>query len=342
MKRGVRILLLLVGLALFGLFLHTTGWKDIQGAFHTLGWWGLLVLAPYGLVFTVDTAGWGFAFSRDGLKQVAFHVLWGIRLAGEAVNNVIPSMYVGGEATKVYLLHQRGVPGLTATSAAVRSKTAQSVAQSTFLVCGAVVAAYSLPSEQNTAKWIFGLLAAGALGVMLLLFALQSRGMTRTLAGVVQRMGVMVHWIEARMDQLRHLDEQIVEFYRRDRSQFLACTLTYFGGWMLDTVEILVASHLLGTPVEWHHAFAIEAFIGLARGFNTVVPGALGVQEFSVIGLFTLFGYPLELGKQYAVIRRGRDVVYTVLGWLLLYTSEASLRGLRERVRDDAGPTHGA
>ena len=335
MKKNARIILLLVGLAFFGVFLKFTGWENIQEAFKKLGWWYALVLVPYGVVFTIDTAGWSFTFGREGLRHVPFHVLWAIRLAGEAVNNVIPSMYVGGEAAKVYLLHKRGVPVVTSAAAAVRSKTAQSVAQSAFITCGAIVAAWTLPAEQNTAKWIFGALAVAALSAMAMLFALQSKGITSTLAGVVHRMGFMEVWIEERMEQMRHLDAQIADFYRRDRWQFIACTGTYFVGWLFDTVEIVLVTYLLGAPVEWHHAFAIEAFIGLARGFNTVVPGALGVQEFGVIGLFTLFGYPLELGNQYAVVRRGRDVVYTVLGWLLLYASEASLRGLSQRVKED-------
>ena len=90
-----------------------------------------------------------------------------------------------------------------------------------------------------------------------------------------------------------------------------------------------LGAHLLGTHVTWADAFAIEAFISVARGFNTVVPGALGVQEFSVVGLFTLFGYGHELGAQYAVVRRGRDVAFAVLGWLLLYVGEAAWKSLR-------------
>jgi uncharacterized membrane protein YbhN (UPF0104 family) len=89
--------------------------------------------------------------------------------------------------------------------------------------------------------------------------------------------------------------------------------------------------------VTWADAFAIEAFISVARGFNTVVPGALGVQEFSVVGLFTLFGYGHELGAQYAVVRRGRDVVFAALGWMLLYAGEATWKSLRtETEAEDA------
>ena len=93
---------------------------------------------------------------------------------------------------------------------------------------------------------------------------------------------------------------------------------------MFNNMGIMVVAHLLGAHVMWADAFAIGAFISVARGFNTVVPGALGIQEFSVVGLFALFGYGHELGAQYAIVQCGRDVIFPVLGWLLLYVGEAT------------------
>ena len=69
-----------------------------------------VALIPYAIVFTIDCVGWRFTFGPTALKGIPFRVVWSIRLIGEAINNVIPSMYVGGEAVKVGLLKRRGVP----------------------------------------------------------------------------------------------------------------------------------------------------------------------------------------------------------------------------------------
>ena len=142
----------------------------------------------------------------------------------------------------------------------------------------------------------------------------------------------------AREEKLRQLDRKIYGFYTEDRRSFYWGTGSYLAGWMFDIVEIMLVAHLLGfgAEVSWAHAFAIEAFISVARGFNTVVPGALGVQDFSVVGLFKLFGLPDELGLKYAIIRRGRDVVFAVLGWAFLYFDEATLRGFQKRLTEEA------
>ncbi len=331
MKKIWRLLLLAVGLALFAWFIQRTGSADIRDTFAQLGPWMLLALVPYTIVFTIDCIGWRFTFGAGTLKDIPFRVIWSIRLIGEAINNVIPSMYVGGEAVKVALLQRRGVPMVTAASAAVRSKTAQSVAQSTFIAMGAAVATAALPTGHTEIKWVFAALALVAFTMMGLLFRIQRHGLCTTLISWVRRLGFRLKSLDPREEKIREFDDEIYVFYNRDEKYFRWCTLTYLVGWMFDTVEIMVVAHLLGANVTWADAFAIEAFISVARGFNTVVPGALGVQEFSVVGLFTLFGYGPELGAQYAVVRRGRDVMFAALGWSLLYAGEATWKSLRAK-----------
>ena len=351
-RRWLRIALLIAGIGLFAYFIYNADPAKIRAAFlgepwtdanangladpgewhdtiandrhdRGLGWLSLVVLVPYGVVFTIDTLGWTFTFGANVLRGISFARLWSIRLVGEAVNAVIPSMYVGGEAAKVVLLKRQSVPVLKATSAAVRSKTAQSIAQSTFIAMGAVAAFFVLPPEHAQVKWAFAGIALCGFTLMALLFKIQKHGMVGTLVSWVRRLGFSLKSLVDKEAKIRELDDEIYDFYNRDRKYFRRCTITYLIGWVVDTVEIMLVAHLLGYELAWLHAFAIEAFISVARGFNIVVPGSLGVQEFGIVGLFKLFGYPVELGMLYAIVRRGRDVAYAGLGWALLYWSEA-------------------
>jgi len=176
MKKSLRLLLLLAGLGLFGWFIQRTGWNDILGTFEALGWLGLLALIPYTVVFSIDTFGWRFTFCPTALANVPYLVTWRIRLIGEAINNTIPSMYVGGEAAKLFLLKREGVSRLKSASAAVRSKTAQSIAQSTFIAMGAAMAALTLPPENAAVKWGFAGIALMGFSAMTLLFKIQKQG----------------------------------------------------------------------------------------------------------------------------------------------------------------------
>ena len=109
MKLALKLFIAAAGLALFGWFVQRVGLNTISHAFLTLGWSAPLILLPFTLVYLLDTLGWRFAFGRAFPSTISFGTLFRIRWAGESLNNVVPSAYLGGEAAKVYLLHKRGV-----------------------------------------------------------------------------------------------------------------------------------------------------------------------------------------------------------------------------------------
>lgn len=318
MKLALRIFLAVVGLALFAWFVQRAGPGEIASAFSRLGWLAPVALLPFALVYLLDTIGWRFAFGKQPPQGVGFPTLVRIRWAGEAINSVFASAYIGGEALKVHFLQKRGVPAMSAASSVVAGKFAQILAQVAFLALGALAGAAHLPSDSPAR---LGMLAvtAGAMMIVALLFLLQRRGMFSTLLDVARRLPFQMQRLAAQAGNLRQLDQRIFDFYRHDRRHFVLSTLFYLAGWMADTLEILLVSYLLGMPVDWSQALAIEAFISVAKALGIFVPGALGVQETGVVFLFHLFGLPPALGVSYAIIRRGRDVVYALIGGAFLY-----------------------
>lgn len=318
MKLALRLLLGALGLALFVWFVYRAGPGEIANAFARLGWLAPLALLPFAVVYFFDTLGWRLAFGNEPPRGIGFGTLMRIRWAGEAINNVFASAYIGGEAVKVHFLQKRGVPTMSAASSVVAGKTAQISAQVIFLGIGALAGAANLPGDSPAR---FGMLAitCAALVVVALLFWLQQRGMFSMLLALAKRFRFQTKRLAARAESLRRLDQRIFDFYRHDQRHFLLSTLAYLAGWMSDTLEILLVSHLLGIPVDWSQALAIEAFISVAKALGIFVPGALGVQEAGVVFLFLLFGLSPTLAVSYAIIRRGRDVVYALIGGVFLY-----------------------
>ena len=336
MKLVLKFLIAAAGLALFGWFVHRIGLDTISHAFRTLGWSAPLILLPFALVYFLDTIGWRLAFGRSFPRAISFATLFRIRWAGEALNNVVPSAYLGGEAAKVYLLHKRRVPTLDAASSVVASKTAQVLAQVIFIALGAVAGASILPADSPARAGMFAITGA-AVALIGMLFWLQHRGMFGTLLALTGRLRLRIRALTMRAESLRRLDRQIFDFYRNDRPHFVASVLVYLAGWIADSLEILLVSHLLGMPLDWTQALAFEAFISVAKALGVFAPAALGVQESGVVFLFYLFGLPPELGVSYAIIRRGRDLVFALIGGAFLYMEEPMLRGFARRVAREAG-----
>src|SRR5690606_20884492 len=129
-------------------------------------------LLPFSLVYVVDTVAWGQAFA-DG-RPVSFGRMFRIRWAGESVNNVVPSAYVGGEVVKAHLLCRRGVPVKTATASTVLSKTAQSVAQVAFIAAASLTFLQLAPDEPGM-RMGMTVVVAGATAVVAGFFLLQRR-----------------------------------------------------------------------------------------------------------------------------------------------------------------------
>ena len=321
MKLALKIFVAALGLALFAWFVQRAGVGEIARAFANLGWLAPVVLLPFGLVYLLDTLGWRFAFGDEGVPGVGFGTLARIRWAGESINTVLPSAYIGGEAVKVQLLHKRGVPRMHSASSVVAGKTAQVVAQVVFIAAGAVAGAANSSSGIPGARWNARRSPRWRPSSWRCFSGFSNAG-----CSAPSPLSCPCAALTKRAESFRRLDERIFEFYRKDRRHFVLSTAAYFGGWMADTLEILLVSHLLGMPIDFSQALAVEAFISVAKALGIFVPGALGVQESGIVFLCYLFGLPPALGVSYAIIRRGREVVYAAIGGMFLYAEGFSFR----------------
>ena len=332
-RRWIRWLLLAVGVTMFAWFIQRAGLGEIGRTVAKLGWWAPLVLVPYGWVYLLDTLGWFVVFSKYAAPRISYGTLFRVRWAGESVNYVIPSAYVGGEAVKVWLLHKRGVSAMAAGTSVVASKTCQTLAQVIFIVMGAMLALPHLEpgSGARTGMWVIS--CAGCV-VVALLFLVQRIGLFTAVTALMTRLPVRMGFLETHRDQLRELDRQIYDFYHGDPTRFFGSTLAYLCGWVTDALEVFLVCWLLGHPISWTEALAIEAFIGVAKALGMFVPGALGVQESGVALLFELFGLPPAVGAGYALIRRGREVAYAIVGGSLLSAEGVSWRMLTQQGGD--------
>lgn len=325
----------LLGLGLFGWFIHRAGPAEIWANVQKLGWLAPVIVLPYLLVYLLDTWGWYLAFGKYAAVKPRFPTLFRVRWAGEAVNNVIPSGYVGGEAVKAYLLHKRGVPGLTCGTSVVASKTCQVIAQVAFIGLGALLAMLGQPADSGVHRGML-VITVAAFAIVALLLLLQRRGMFSTVQGVLKKFSIRSKLLEKHEANFRKLDDQVYQFYHADRWRFFQTTIVYFLGWLADALEIFVVCHLLGLPLTVSEAIAIEAFISVAKAMGIFVPAALGVQESGVVLLFKIFMLSAPIAVTYAILRRGRELFYVLIGGILLYTEEASLKGTLKHAAQEA------
>ena len=332
MQNLIRFALFLAGAGLIGILIYKSGPEAVWQTIATLGPYAPLALIPYGFVYLLDTMGWRTSFPKTIRDSIGFWKFGRIRWAGEATNYVIPTAYVGGEALKVYLLSQLGATATQGATSAVTSKTCQTIAQVIFLACGAILAYQHLPSE-SPLRLGMGLIAVLAVVAIVCLIGIQHFGFYRIIAGLSQKLGIARRFFSERSETIQKVDDQIRAFYRKTPRQFYLCTAFYLGGWLADTVEIWLISHLVESPISWTQALAIEAFIGVAKILGMFVPGSIGVQESGVVLLCKIFGLPIVFGTSYALLRRAREILYASIGWTLLYFEFPSWDALQAKLK---------
>ena len=307
------------GLALFGWYLANAGLAEVWEAILGIGAYAPLILVPYFVVYLVDCLAWAQTLPAH---RPPFWTLLRIRWAGESVNNLIPSAYIGGEAIKVLMLKDHGMSGTSAAGSAVISKTAQSVGQLIFVVMAAGFLFHLAGDQSSVRAGVAGVILAG-LAALFCLFAAQRVGAYRTAGTLLRFLPFKLATLAARREKLRDLDRAILTFYRENPRKFYRSTALYLGGWLLDTVEIFLVAHLLGMPISWSQALVVEAFAGVAKAMGMWVPGSLGVQETGIVLIGRIAGIPETLGAAYALIRRARELIFAGVGLLFVYGSQS-------------------
>lgn len=278
----------------------------------------LLLASLYRIVpIALNTASWRLLIPPAGRPPwpAALRMRW----IGESVNALLPVAQIGGDFARARLLSRGGVSGADATAAMVADLSISAGTQVLFTSMGVAALAIVAPTGALggrrlgsiavavvlTAALAGGLLLMARLGVGRLVAALPlhahgrlaarlaagAAGVDRALARVVARRGTLVQ-----------------------------ASLWHLAGWVSQVVETWLILRMLGVPVSWGAAFAIESLAASARGAAFAVPGGLGVQEGALVLLAAPFGIDMPSALALGVVKRGRELLVgapAIVAWLV-------------------------
>jgi uncharacterized protein (TIRG00374 family) len=326
---------LTLGLLLFAALLHGVGLGVVMRAFWQLGRLTPLIVIPYFCVYIFDSMGWWWVLSRDfahGVEWPALSLprLFAIRAAGEAVNAITPTAYLGGEPVKAWILRQHGLPLVQGLASVLVSKTALMLTQGTYVLLGLLVAMH----EWYPAIPLPLAAAAGLLLVSLtciLLVGAQRRDPFSFLLALSRRWTGRKAMLGSWEPDILALDQRLRRFYGGSLRVFLICCGFHFLGWVMGAFEVYVILWMLRSPVDFVDAFSIEALSSVAKLSAVIVPGSLGIQEGGQLLIFLAFGLGAPIAMTFSLLRRGRELLWISFGLVVLIRHHALgwLRGRR-------------
>jgi uncharacterized protein (TIRG00374 family) len=279
-----------------------------------------LGLTACGLRWSVLLAGLG--------SHVALATLTACRAAGHSLSSLVPSGRMGGEPLRAYLAVQHGVPARRAIASVTVDRTLEMGGGSVFAaVFGAVLVQQGIPAVRGAA-FTLGVASIGlAVGVAFVVRRLR-RGeglLTAMASGTgLDRLGA----VRARMATIGAAEGDVNALVGQPRRVGLAFGLS-IATHALVLVEYWLLLSAFGLPSG--PVAVVAAIFATGAVHSMPVPAGIGVLEGGQLWLFTMLGYPADVGLAVGLAVRLRELLWVMpgLGYLLARAIRTSVAARR-------------
>ena len=322
-----RVAMLGAGVGLTAWILWAVGWPAIAANISAIGPWFFALVGLYLFAQLAFMAGWWVVF-HPRLRCSRFLPLFGVYLAGDSVNYLVPSGNMAGEPVKAHLVRHVVGLGHAVTSITVH-KHAELVAQWMFLVAGTAICLWHFHLPTPVMLAVGGILAFLGGSLLALSWALRRGSLTALLQRVAAWRPVAA-LVRRHRASLEALDARIATFYRARGRWFAAATAWCLIGWCGGLLESYLVLRFLAPGAGWPTAVAVETLAMTLNSVIAFIPGRLGSAEGVRVGVCMLLGLPAALGVTYGLVRRGRELIWILPGIVVLLRWHAGrLLGLR-------------
>jgi hypothetical protein len=323
----IGIIFALAGVLLFAYFVKKAGVADIFDGIKRLGAGFLIVLVISGVRQTVRSLAWTKCF--EGPDHLRFRDAFRARVMGDALGNILPlaSMFVA-EPAKPALIRDR-VPLMAGLSAIAIENIFYSLSVAVFIFSGmtALLLTFHLPKPLRFAS-------IGGLVFIFLLISVATvviRKQWKFLSGALEflyRRGLARRWLETGRARVSTFEDRIYGFYERNRSRFLVILLLEGCFHLAGVMEIYVTLSFISFALAptFFTAFILESVNRVINVVFKFVPLRTGVDEAGTGMLSKILGFTTVTGVTLAIVRKGRDLVWTAIGVAFLVRRGFSMR----------------
>lgn len=292
---------LLIGLSLLGWMLSRQPLSEIYDAAMRMG--PIVFLTPFIALawFPTHTCALWVVLERG----VPWRLLFYVRLVGDGYNALLPMAGLGGEPFKARQL-SRFVPMDRVVAALVRDRVIDNAIG--FLFSAAwlswTLPQLALPPVLRDALWGYAALAAvlGLLSCWLVVSRLPGR-----LGRLLGR------WLSGSSEEPPRLPLR----------QGVSAALWSMASRILGLCEIGVLLYAIGLPVDLTTTAFVDSALNAAGFIGFAFPQGVGVFEGSSVYLLGCLGVPAPAALAFALARRGRMLLVSLLGVVVHLISKA-------------------
>ncbi len=320
-SRALPLISLAIGIVLFAYFVRKTGAQEIVDRIKTIGAGFIIVL----LLSAVRPAARAWAWLRTmkpGERTIGFRTLLRARIAGDAMGTLTAAGPLIAEPFRVGTLAGRlplssGVVSLAIESLTYALSSCVVIAAGTVMLLSTFAVNRSLRLASTIALAVVALAVTLALVVVRKRWAVASglgvaiweRALEQTTAG---------HWLKVKLDRLRHVEHQVLDFYSERPRDFLLVVAADCVFHLAAFAETYATLRFIGVRPSFKAAFILEALNRVLSVIFSFVPARMGVDEAGSGLLARTLGLGAASGVALALVRKARILFWTAAGLGLL------------------------
>ena len=307
----------LLGLLLFAYFVSRAGVGDIASNIQRLGAGFLLILGVSGIRYVVRALAWIRCVERP--YQLPFRDAFAARVMGDALGNIIPFVsFAVSEPSKALFVKDR-LPLMAGFSSLAIENIFYALSVALFIFSGTatLLLTFALPKGLRYAS-----IAALATTVVLIpIVLLIMRSQTRFLSGIVGFLGA-----KKLKPRAESLEDRIYGFYVNSQRSFLSIFALEMGFHAAGILEVFITLSFI-SPVAptLTQAFILESVNRIINIAFKFIPLRAGVDEGGTGQVSKVLGFARGIGETLAIVRKGRDIFWSLVGLLLIWKKGHSL-----------------
>jgi putative membrane protein len=281
------------------------GFGAVAQVFAAVGFGVAAVVMLRAVELTGAGTGWWIVFP-PAARCPLYACVW-VRFIRESINALLPAAQIGGEIAGGRVLTFFGISGELAGATILVDMLMQASTLLIFTFIGIGILATAVADRA-----LIGSLVAGTaiLGLALAgFFAAQRFGGARLFDRLLMALAAKLGW--SALANRDSLHDNLVRIYA-DLPRLAAAMLVHLGVWFVGAFEVLVALRLMGFPIGYGEAVAIESVGQAVRAAAFLMPGALGVQEAGFIAVCAVYGIPATEALALSLVKRVPDIAMGV------------------------------
>ena len=331
-----KILFMAIGVGTLMYMVHGLGiaviWENIQKT----GWWFVPVIGSWLVIYILNALAFKAIIQEPQLPQsnLSFGSVLRLTITGYIINYITPFVALGGEPYRIMEL--KPTLGIQKASSSVLLYSLMHMFSHVIFWLASILLIFAF--VPLAPLMLTGCLIMLVVGLILGFWFMRAykRGFTVSTFRLLTRLPWVGTKVQAMLankaDTLHEIDDQIRILYAERRPRFHASLWLEFAGRVVGCAEIYFTGQAIGLDMSIVDSLIISSGSSLFANLIFFLPMQLGTREGGLALALTAVGMPASAGVFIGLVTRIREVVWIVIGLLLIKTKKSQPKRVEEEV----------